>query len=237
MNALNPNTTVGELVTEKPGRSRVLEKLGIDYCCGGNKPLGEACREKGLNPDNVIAELESSDQAPGVADNLDFNAMPLTELVDHIVNTHHAYLKKELPRLSGIIRKVVDTHGDRNPALSDLLAVFNDFAAELQSHWTKEERILFPAIKELAKPNATEFSFGDIGHPIRVMEAEHETAGAALEQIRELTDNFTTPDWGCNTYRAMVDALAELESDTHLHIHKENNILFPKAIALQEKLA
>jgi regulator of cell morphogenesis and NO signaling len=237
MNALNPNTTVGDLVTEKPGRSRVFEKLGIDYCCGGKKPLGEVCREKGLDPDRVLSELESSDKASDATDTLDFNAMPLTELVEHIVTTHHAYLKQELPRLSGIIRKVVDTHGDRNPALSDLLTVFNDLAMELQSHMTKEERILFPAIKELARPNATGFSFGDIGHPVRVMEAEHDSAGAALEQIRQLTDNFTTPDWGCNTYRAMIDALAGLESDTHLHIHKENNILFPKAIALQEKRA
>ncbi len=237
MNPLNPNTTVGELVTEKPDRSKVFEKLGIDYCCGGKKPLGEACREKGLNPDNVINELESTDNAPEATETPDLNAMLLPDLVDHIVNTHHAYLKQELPRLSGIIRKVVDTHGERNPALSDLFTIFNGLAQELMSHLTKEERILFPAIKELAKPNATEFSFGDIGHPIRVMESEHDSAGAALEQIRKLTDNFTTPDWGCNTYRTMIDALAGLESDTHLHIHKENNILFPKAIALQEKLA
>ena len=224
---MNATSTVGALVAEQPTRSRVFEELGIDYCCGGKLSLAEACARKGLDPDEVSRRLAS---AEFVEQETDWRAAPLAALCDHIVSTHHAFLHRELPRLRGLLTKLARVHGERHPELRDTLAVFGPFADELTAHMTKEERVLFPLIAGLesgAVPRTP-----DVLQPIAVMEAEHDAAGRALEELGWLTDGYAVPADGCGTYRAAMAGLAELEADMHAHVHKENNILFPRAARL-----
>jgi len=233
-----PEMTVGQLVTESPGRSRVFETLKIDYCCGGKRPLSEACAKRGLDVQAVLDLLSKSDaEADRGKDTVDPDALSLTDLADHIEKEHHAYLRTELPRLDAMTEKVSRVHGKSEPRLADVRQAFCALRDELTTHMVKEERILFPMIRELEQAKApVSFHCGSIGNPIQQMEAEHEHAGDALVTIRTATDDFQPPEWACNTYRAMVDGLAQLERDLHLHIHKENNVLFPKALELEARL-
>ncbi|MCC6907110.1 MAG: iron-sulfur cluster repair di-iron protein [Phycisphaerales bacterium] len=233
---IDTQTTVGQLVTQRPARSRFFESLGIDYCCGGKMPLEEACRKKGLDPHTVAVLLASADARAAEHDRVVVNpdAMALAELADHIEQTHHAYLRVELPRLDQMTEKVFRVHGEHEPRLADVRRAFTALNAELTQHMMKEERILFPIIRQLEQPNGQrEFHCGSVANPIRQMEAEHQHAGDALAIMREATDGYQPPEWACNTYRAMLDGLAQLERDMHQHVHKENNILFPKAIELE----
>lgn len=237
MNTIAVNRTVGELVREQPNRARVFESLGIDYCCGGKKTLEDVCAGKGLNAEEVMARLQALDSEGSESTEVDVDAMPLDALANHIVATHHAYLKRELPRLNEMVQKVNRVHGDKDSRLADLERTLYTFTRELDMHMMKEEQVLFPAITTLAHSDAApNFMFGSVAHPIQMMESEHDSAGDGLEQMRKLTDDFTPPDWACNTYRAMLDGLVRLEADMHQHIHKENNVLFPKAIELEAKL-
>jgi regulator of cell morphogenesis and NO signaling len=229
---IDPATTVGQLVAQRPIRSKIFEKLGIDFCCGGKKPLEEVCQAKGLDPATVLAMLDALD-ATDEATAVDANAMTLTQLCDHIEQTHHAYLRDELPRLDFMTRKVAAGHGDGEPRLVKIREVFVAFANELTSHMFKEEKILFPIIRGLEAGDQRAASHcGHVGNPIRQMELEHDEAGAALEAFRTLSDGYTPPEWACNTFRAMYDALERLERDMHQHVHKENNVLFVKALKL-----
>lgn len=235
MTTITAQNTVGELVRERPGRARVFEELGIDYCCGGKKPLTEACARKGHDVDEVLASIKAADSADSVEDATDYAAMPLDELADHIVATHHAYLVRELPRMQQMSAKVAKVHGDRDARLAELASTVDALAEELSSHMMKEERILFPVMRRLAQTETLPpMPFGTLANPIRAMEAEHDTAGGGLEDMNRLTDGYSPPDWACNTYRALLDGLHELELDLHQHIHKENNILFPRALAVEE---
>jgi regulator of cell morphogenesis and NO signaling len=232
MKNLTPETTVGELVRAAPARSRIFENLGIDYCCGGKKPLAEVCRAKGLDPATVLAMLAALDGATETAPG-DPNAMTLSELCDHIERVHHDYLREELPRLDFMTRKVAAVHGDHEPRLHELRRVFESFQTGIASHTQEEEERVFPAIRNWEsaqgdKPAAA----ATLKAAFAKLETEHENAGAALARFAELTDGYTPPDWACNTFRAMYDALARLERDMHQHVHKENNILFPRALAL-----
>ena len=234
MNTITAEKTVGELVRERPGRSRIFEELGIDYCCGGKKPLSEACAKKGRNVDEVLEAINEADLAGSMEDADDYDVMPLDALADHIVATHHAFLVRELPRMQQMAAKVAKVHGEKDERLGELASVVNALADELSSHMMKEERILFPVIRQLTQTDSLPaMPFGTIANPIRAMEAEHDTAGNALVDMHRLTDAYTPPDWACNTYRALLDGLHELELDLHQHIHKENNILFPRAMALE----
>ncbi len=236
MSTLTAEKTVGELVRERPSRARVFEDLGIDYCCGGKKPLSEACTKKGHKVEEVLKTIEVADSAGSEADSVDYGSMPLDELADHIVATHHAYLGHELPRLQAMAAKVARVHGEKDARLGELASVVDALAEELTSHMMKEERILFPVIRQFEQSDALPFMpFGTLANPIRAMEAEHDTAGNALEDMHRLTDGYTPPDWACNTYRALVDGLRELELDLHQHIHKENNILFPRAMDVEQR--
>jgi regulator of cell morphogenesis and NO signaling len=239
-------TTIGQLVRERPARSRVFEALKIDYCCGGKLPLEEVCRKKGLEPAEVLKLLNQCDaQADSREDNspaslIDADAMTLTELADHIQQTHHAYLKSELPRLDLITEKVARVHGEHDPRLVDVRRAFEAFRDEVVPHMMKEEIVLFPIVRKMEQHRRSagdqplpEFHCGSVANPIRQMELEHDHAGQALERMRELTDGFQPPEWACNTYRAMLDALRVLERDMHHHVHKENNVLFPKAIEME----
>jgi regulator of cell morphogenesis and NO signaling len=238
MNDIDRNATIGEMVSQRLDLSRVFEKYGLDYCCGGGKTITEACSEKSLDPEIVFDDLKRAEAEPRESLSDDYSQMSLGSLVDHIVETHHAYLKRELPRLGGLLQKVVSKHGETDQRLHEVQDVFVAFAAELESHWNKEEKILFPMIKSLESTTTSfELPAGMLQAPIRVMEHEHDTAGNALAKLRELTDSFMPPEFACNTYKAMLDAVARLETDTHLHIHKENNILFPRAIELEQKLS
>lgn len=222
-------TTVGELVAERPARSRVFEELGIDYCCGGKLSLAEASARRGLDVDAVSRRLAEAD-AEGVAGGTDWRAARLADLCGHIVATHHALLRRELPRLHGLLAKLARVHGDRHPELRDTLAVFEPFADDLAFHMTKEEQVLFPLIARIESGQAAPTPF--VLRPIASMEAEHDDAGRALSEMRRLTGGYAVPADGCNTYRAAMAGLAELEADMHAHVHKENNILFPRAARL-----
>lgn len=223
-------TTVGDLVAQRPSRSRVFEKLGIDYCCGGKKSLSEACAAKGLDADIILTTLLAAEEGTS-SDEQNWARAGLSDLADHIEKTHHAYLKTELPRLEQIIAKVLKAHGSHHPELAEVQRAFAALQAELVPHMFKEEQILFPAIRRLEQSDVPlAFPFGTVANPIRMMEHEHDTAGDALGQIRRETSDYRVPDDACNTYRAMLDGLLKLEQDLHRHIHKENNILFPRAI-------
>lgn len=234
MTTFHVQDTVGSLVTSRPALSHVFERAGVDYCCGGRKTLEEVCQQKGLDPQTMLAALEESVAVSDQESFVDAAAMSLTELVDHIVQTHHAYLRTELPRLDAMTAKVVAVHGEKDPRLARIRQTLLGLAQDMHQHTMKEERILFPMIQQLDASETTPiFHCGSVSNPIRQMEREHDGVGGALEKLRDLTDGYTPPDWACNTCRAMLDGLAQLESDTHQHIHKENNVLFPRAIAME----
>ncbi len=233
MNAImTPDDRVGDWVARRPSTSRVFEKYGIDYCCGGKERLGEACARIGVDLGAVVAELAESAANEGATDEEPSAlGLTLTELCDSIVGTHHAYLKRELPRLEGLVEKVVAAHGERHPTLFRLAELFRALVGELMPHLMKEEEILFPAIRAIDRSeDARSFPFGTVDHPIRMMEHEHEEAGGLLAELRSVTHEYRLPSGGCNTYRALLDGLRELEADLHRHIHKENHLLFPRAV-------
>lgn len=216
-----------------PARSRIFENLGIDYCCGGKKPLSEACQAKGLDPRTVVAMLAALD---GVASASTANpdAMSLSELCDHIEEAHHGYLEEELPRLDFMTRKVAAVHGDHEPRLLEVRRVFESFSAEIIPHTKEEHDTVFPAIRRLESSNRGKSAVAaELEASIEKLEAEHDKAGAALAQFKVLTDSYTPPDWACNTFRALYDGLAQLEKNMHQHVHKENNVLFPRALAMR----
>ncbi len=238
MSSFQIEDTVGAIVARRPVLSRVFEQAGVDYCCGGKKTLGEACLEKGLDAQSLLAALEQCDSAGTDEPVVDAASMSLSELADHIEQTHHAYLRSELPRLDWITHKVASVHGELDPRLHQIRETFAAFAAELSSHMMKEEYILFPMIRQLERSTtAPKFHCGSLANPLSQMESEHHDAGSALEQFSELSDGYTPPDWACNTYRAMLDALAHLRFDMHQHVHKEESILFPNALKLEAELA
>ena len=227
--------TVRELAVEVPNATRVFEKLGIDYCCGGHKPLDEACAGANVSVDRVLAALEKGVDASTDTITRDWNTAPLSELVDHIVDKHHAYVKSEIPRLQALLAKVVGVHGKNHPELEHVQAAFGELAAELTGHLQKEELILFPYVKKMAsdaKPAPS--CFGTVQNPIRMMMFEHDNAGAKLREMRAATHDYTLPADSCFSYGTLFSALVEFEADLHQHIHLENNILFPKAIALEQ---
>lgn len=217
---------VGQLVRQRPDRSRVFENLGLDYCCGGKLPLADACAKAGLDPDQVVSQILEADAQTDERDRhlVDADAMSLSDLADHIEQTHHAYLRSELPRLDAITSKVAHVHGDKDPRLAEVRAAFVDLRDELTSHMMKEEQILFPAIRAVEAGQ----TIRGIGAPIAVMEQEHDDAGRALERMRELTNGYAVPMDACGTFRALLEGLRTLEADMHRHVHKENNILFPR---------
>jgi len=229
--------TVREIPLEQPSAIRVLEQFGIDYCCGGRKPLAEACAAGNLEIDSVLAVLEEAEKKPGIEVE-NWAGKSLERLSSHIVAKHHAYVKRELPRLAQLAQKVVNRHGSTRPELSVIAATLTQLDEELTHHLAKEEAVLFPYIAGLErsvsigtpKPRRC---FGTIANPIAMMTQEHDAAGALIAEIRHLSGNFTTPEDACPTFHAFYDGLREFEQDLHQHIHLENNILFPLAIALE----
>lgn len=222
---IDSSATVAALVVERPSRARLLEKLGLDYCCGGRRSLAEACAEAGLDAATVAAMLDAIDESPATAAT-DWSAAPLRELVDHIVSVHHERLRAELPRISTLVEKCARAHGGEHPELHNVREVFERMREELERHMAVEETALFPAVRAAEAGEPAELEVGGL-------EAEHEATGAALARLRELSGGFDPDAALCNTHRATLDALAALELDLHEHIHEENNILFPRALALE----
>lgn len=232
--------TVRELAIEVPNATRTFERLGIDYCCGGLRSLNDACMHAHVALKDVLSELgQGSTFRPASEPNSQkFSGGTLAELVEHIVSTHHVYVKQELPRLQQLLRKVVSVHGTAHPELDNIQQVFQVMSAELTSHMMKEEHILFPYI--VALENAVSNSrpkprpaFGTVSNPVHMMELEHDSAGTALKEIKTLSSNYEPPEGACFSYRTLYTALKEFESDLHQHIHLENNMLFPRAIAME----
>jgi regulator of cell morphogenesis and NO signaling len=235
MNAIGTEQTIGQIVMHNCAAAGVLEAMGIDYCRDATKYLIDACREKGLDPAAVIAQLENGkrDRCQD-ASSADVDSMSLTELVNHIEKMHHAYLLEELPRLAGMVRDVVGLHGAKDCRLKQLEETYVCMAVELWGHMVKEEQCLFPMIRDLEISNqGPPPHCGTIANPIRHMESEHDDATSALKELRELTDGFSPPTWACKTYHALLEALAHLERDMHIHIHKENDVLFPRALEFE----
>ena len=226
--------TVGEIVRDRPSLSRLFEQAKVDYCCGGKKTLDEACRNQGIDPQTFLAQLEAISNSNTEIE-MNVATLSLTKLADHIEQTHHSYLHTELPRLGKMVAKVAAVHGEKEPRLHQIKDIFLAISQELETHLQKEEKILFPMIRQLeSSAIVPSFHCGTIANPVHQMEFEHDEAGVALGQLRQLTDNYTPPEWACNTYRAMLDGLLNFEQDMHQHIHKENNVLFPKAISLEQ---
>ncbi len=233
---MNDQKTVGELVTEDIRTATVFKKFGIDFCCGGGKAIQEACEEKGANYDNLMAEINQI--MSGSDPDVDFQSMPLGELVDHIFDKHHKYIYENGPITTQFVNKVAHVHGERHPETVEVAKVYNELLSELNHHMMKEENVLFPYVKSLLAAEADESNTTRpfVAHPIRVMEMEHDLAGEMLKKLNDLTSGYTPPSDACNTYKAAYANLKALEDDVHFHIHLENNILFPKAIELESKL-
>lgn len=217
--------TLGELVAERPARARVLERAGIDYCCHGHRRLVDAATDAGLDPHAVADALAVVTDTAGVeVDRLD----PVS-LVAHIVDTHHAYLHEELPLLDALAAKVRDVHGGRHPELVEVARLVHEIRLDLEPHLAKEETVLFPAIRDAAA-GRSDFPFGSITDPVRVMMVEHDRAGELLAELRAAAGDHAVPNDGCASYRSLYERLAHLEADTHRHIHLENNVLFPTVV-------
>lgn len=230
------DTSVREIVAEDFRAAAVFERFGIDFCCGGRRTLREACRDRKINPLDVLMEVsaacERRDQAtPRFAD------WPTDALIAYIVAHHHAYVRRALPVIVAHTRKVAASHGDARPELKQIAAVFEEVADEMNAHMAKEEGVLFPYINKLAVAvslgeSVPAAAFGTVEKPIAVMEHEHDDAGRSMDLIRELSRNYTLPDGACTTYSTCFQELEEFERDLHVHVHLENNVLFPKARAL-----
>lgn len=218
--------TLGDLVAERPARARVLERLGLDYCCHGQRTLRNASVAAGLSPDVVRAEIDAVVDEAGA----DVDSLEPVALVDHILATHHEYLHQELPLLVALADKVRDVHRDRHPELVQVAALVRDIRDDLEPHLAKEEQVLFPAIRSWAD-GQREFHFGGLSNPVRMMMSEHDRAGELLEALRSVTAGYRAPADGCASYRSLYARLEHLEVDTHRHVHLENNVLFPAVTA------
>jgi regulator of cell morphogenesis and NO signaling len=235
MLTITSDSALGDIVSGDPSLARQLERLALDYCCGGARTIAVACAEHGLDAGAVVAVLDaarSERPAPG------WTTMGLTELVDHIEETHLRFLWDELPRVTALMDKVHTVHGARHRELADVAACLVEVRADLEPHMLKEERVLFPMIRTLATAAAPPaFHCGTVQNPISVMLREHDDIGVLLSRLGELTDGYTAPSDGCVSYRLLYQALAEIEADTHLHVHKENNVLFPMVMRREAELA
>lgn len=224
------NLTVGEIVANDFRSAEIFKNAGIDFCCGGKKSLDEACREVKIDKDNILDQLGSLNDVP-VIYSLNYKAWEPGFLSDYIVNTHHLFVRKNLPELVFYTQKIASVHGEHHPELAEVASLFLQINNELLQHLKNEEEVLFPAIKEVVTINS-EKSKKVIVSEIERMVGEHEFAGSAMDTINKITDRYKVPEDGCNTYRVAFGLLKQFEDDLHIHVHLENNILFPKALRL-----
>jgi regulator of cell morphogenesis and NO signaling len=232
--------TIKSIVTGDYRAAAIFEKYSLDFCCKGGVTIDKACSEKNVDAASVYAELARlADASPENAPH--FAEWPIDELIDYIVNVHHKYVRESIPVIYAHAQKVAAVHGANHPEVIEIARHFATVAAELQNHMMKEERMLFPYIKSLvgAKRNGEDLTpppFGTAQNPIAMMEAEHRAAGDELYTVRSLSSNYAPPEDACTTYRVSYQELQQFEQDLHHHVHLENNILFPKAIALEQEL-
>jgi len=230
--------TVREYAIETPQTIPVFEKLGIDYCCGGNRPLDEACASANLDFDQVLRSLENAIKEPARPSDRELRSGSLAELISHIVRTHHVFVRAQIPEIERLIEKVYSKHGPNHPELGKIRSIFHGLGEELMAHLMKEENILFPYVERMEESVVQHDPilpppFGTVANPVRMMEHEHDDAGAALRALRAESHDYTPPPDACTTFRAMYTALASFEKDLHQHIHLENNVLFPKALEME----
>jgi len=238
-NGVDEAPTLGELAASDIRKAEVFKKYGLDFCCGGKKSLKQACEEKNLDASVIEKELLEVSQGTRKA-SFDFNKWQLDFLADYIFNEHHQYWYSEEPVISQLVYKVAGHHGEHHPFLIRVSELYTTLKHELNTHFMKEEKVLFPHIKQLvkAKPTATapDTFIENINQPLEMMEADHEAAGELLAEIRKITNDYTLPLGACNSFGLVYHKLKSLEEDLHQHIHLENNILFPKAARLHKEL-
>jgi regulator of cell morphogenesis and NO signaling len=233
--------TLGEIAAKDLRKAEVFKKYGLDFCCGGKKTVKEACAEKGLDVTKIEQELQNSDKTSFTARPLPYNDWNLDFLADYIVNTHHSYVTKSIPDIRNYAAKVAKVHGDNHPELLRINQLAQEVCDEMSSHMVKEETVLFPYVKELvaAKKNGNaKVKFGGLDTvetPINMMEMEHEVVGNNMDEIRKISNNYEVPEDGCASYSFLFKTLDEFENDLHIHVHLENNILFPKALELEKQ--
>ena len=222
--------TLGDLVAANPAAVRVLDGLGLDYCCHGNRSLAEACAAAGVDAALVAERLADLD----VDGDTTWTSLDAPALAAHIIDTHHRYLHEELPLVDALAAKVLSVHGDRHPELAEVRRFVAAIRADMEPHLMTEERVLFPAIAALTN-GAREFAFGSVVNPIRMMGMDHDRAGELLAKLRSAACGYVVPDDACPSFRSLYERLEALELDTHLHIHKENHVLFPAALRMAER--
>lgn len=236
---ITKDTNIGDLVAQNYKTASVFKQNGIDFCCNGNRTIGDACANKNIDTDKVLNQLsEVSKQASGA--NIDYASWPLDLLADYIEKKHHRYVESKASEIKPFLAKIANVHGGRHPELLEVEQLFNESVGELAMHMKREELVLFPYIRKMVTAansgTSVQAPFGTVQNPIQNMMHEHDTEGERFRKISKLTNDYTTPADGCNTYKVTFAMLKEFEDDLHLHIHLENNILFPKSIELEEKL-
>lgn len=238
MNITEENT-VAEIVVQNIKSAHIFKKHGIDFCCGGGITVEKACSKNGVDYTILRKEIEAIGDSPSRAYNYD--DWELDFLIDHIINVHHSYVAESIPLLLAYANRVAQVHGHHYEEVVKINAFVKEVAQELEAHMKKEEVILFPYVKQLVKARKEGLSiplphFGTVNNPIQMMFQEHENAGDVFKEIAKLSNNYTPPSEACNTFRALYSKLEEFEQDLHQHIHLENNILFPKAIQLEQSI-
>ncbi|REE16890.1 regulator of cell morphogenesis and NO signaling [Winogradskyella pacifica] len=241
METLQENTQkeIGQYVADDFRTAAIFSKYKIDFCCNGNRTVEEACDKKGIDSNQLIDELNQVLNSKG-AETIDYKSWPLDLLAEYIEKKHHRYVEEKIPVLRQFLDKLCRVHGERHPELFKINELFTASAGELASHMKKEELILFPFIKKMMKAKLEDGvvqppQFGTVENPIAMMMEEHDNEGARFREIDALTNNYTPPADACNTYKVTFAMLDEFEKDLHLHIHLENNILFPEAIKLEQQ--
>jgi regulator of cell morphogenesis and NO signaling len=238
--SMNREKTIRELALENAAATKVFERLGIDYCCGGNHTLEQACHAANIPVDQVLKSLEEAKQSsPASSADRNWQTEPLGDLVSHITNTHHKYTRDGIARLTPLFAKVCSVHGANHPELLELRDIFAGLTQELTVHLLKEEKVLFPYIIRMEeavieKAPILPPPFGTVQNPVAMMEHEHDSAGNALRAMRTISRGYIAPPDACVSYQTLYQALAELEADLHQHIHLENNILFSRAIEMEK---
>ena len=234
------NKTLSEIVTGNYHTSAVFDKYNLDFCCRGNKSFEDSCKENNLEPELVFADLQQV-YSNSISDDQKYDEWELDFLIDYIINNHHKYVSRMIPVITEHCHKVVASHHESHPELNKISEIFSVLYKDLNQHMLKEEQMLFPFIRQVVKAKKDNLQterpyFGSVQNPIRMMESEHENAGDGFNEIKRLSNNYSVPQDGCETYAVLYKELKDFENDLHKHIHLENNILFPKAIKLESEM-
>jgi regulator of cell morphogenesis and NO signaling len=235
--AFNANMRVKEIAVANPGAKKVLEDAGVDYCCGGERPLHDACMSAGVSAEEILKRLQENSKRV-VPDETNWTTAALRELTQHIVTTHHQYVREQIPRVRALLDKVKSKHGQNHPELANIEVRFFDLGQEMYGHMQKEEQILSPYIDGLERATMDKRRpeppfFGTVRNPIHMMMQEHDSAGVLLAEMRKLSGGYQAPKEACESYRELYRSLEKFEADMHTHVHLENNILFPRAAEME----